>query len=320
MRPITLAAGDASRSRERRRKPLLAAILLALLGTAAAAHAAASGQQVEHLIARAEQAMAANRLTTPAADNAVAYIERVLALSPQDARAMALLQQVVARYQRLVGRALDQGEQARLQSLDRAITFRDRAQQIINKHGLSNDAVAGMDERIAALGKPAAGPASAPAGTTEGRLKELVDQHVALASAFLAEKNLQEAGWHVAQADALAARYRLQAQERLDELRHQVAEAEQSERVASGRAPAMTEPKDMTRDRLTELAAFYLAAENAAVAQGDVAAAVGHRRAAEDLIAQYGLSEEEVRNASAQLGQTQVARPTVASRRVFGTF
>ncbi|MGC1953568.1 MAG: hypothetical protein WA970_13580, partial [Gammaproteobacteria bacterium] len=79
-------------------------------------------------------------------------------------------------------------------------------------------------------------------------------------------------------------------------------------------------PKDTIRDRLTELAAFYVAAENAAVARGDVAAAVGHRRATEDLVAQYSLSEEEVRNASAQLGQAQVARPTGVSRRVFGTF
>ncbi|MGC1954656.1 MAG: hypothetical protein WA970_19195, partial [Gammaproteobacteria bacterium] len=224
MRSITLAVGDATRSRDRRRKPLLSGILLALLGTAAVPHAAGSGQQVEQLIAKAGQAMAANRLTTPATDNAVAYIERVLALSPHDSRAMALLEQVVARYQRLVGEALDQGERARLQSLDRAITFRDRAHQVINKHGLSSDAVAGMDESIAALGKPATGPA--PAGTTDERLKELLDQHAALASAFLAEQNLQEADWHVAQADALAARYRLQAQEGLVELRHQVSVAE----------------------------------------------------------------------------------------------
>lgn len=315
-----LPTRDATRSQARRRELSLLSMLLALLTIATASPAADTGQEVEQLIARAEQAIAANRLTTPASDSAVAYIEQALALNPGDSRAAALLERVVARYERLVNTVLDQGEQARLRSLERAITFRDRANRVIAKHGLLSNAVASMDETIAALGKPAAsGGEPAASVSTDDMLKALVEQHVALASAFLVERNVQEARWHAAQADALAGRYHLLAAQGLPELRQRLAVAEESGQGAISKASATAEPKDVPRERLTELAAFYVASENAAMAQGDISAAVNHRRAAEELVAQYGLSEDAVRSTSAQLEQTRVARRT-ASRRVFGTF
>jgi len=176
-----------------------------------------------------------------------------------------------------------------------------------------------MDQSIAAMGKPASSQAPL-AGTTDEMLKQLVDQHMALASAFLAKKNSQEAGWHVTQAEALAGRYHL-AVEGLADLKQQVAVAEESAQVATAKAPpTAAELTDVTREDLTELAAFHVSSENAAMAQGDVSVAMSHRRAADDLIAKYGLSEEEVRNASTQLGQVKPVRPTIISRRVFGTF
>jgi hypothetical protein len=314
------ATMNIARGPNRRRNCVLSGVLLALLTTTSVSYAAEGEQDAEQLIARAEQAIAANRLTTPAADNAVAYIERALALNPNDSRAAALLEQVVARYQRLVNTALDQGEQAKLRSLERAITLRDRASAVIAKHGLSSTAIAGMDESIAAMGKPASSQASLAGGTTDEMLKQLVDQHMALASAFLAKENPQEAGWHAAQAEALAGRYHL-AVGGLANLKQQVAVAEESGQVATAKAsPTAAELTDVTREDLTELAAFHVSSENAAMAQGDVSAAVSHRRAADDLVAKYGLSEEEVRNASTQLGQVQPVRPTIISRRVFGTF
>jgi hypothetical protein len=293
----------ATRGEAHRRKPILRSMLIGLLAIPMALPAAETGQEVEQLIGRAERAIEANRLTTPTADNAVAYIERALALEPGDSRAAALLEQVVGRYEQLVDRALDRGEQARLRSLERAITFRDRANRVIAKHGLSSNAVASMDESIAALGKPAAS-GDEPAGSvsTDEMLKALVAQHVALASTFLDENNVPEARWHAAQANALADRYQLAA-EGLPELRHRLAEADKS-RGAVTKASARAEPKDISREHLTELAAFYVASENAALAHGDISAAVNHRRAAEDLVALYGLSEEEVRNASGNFSLT----------------
>jgi hypothetical protein len=157
------------------------------------------------------------------------------------------------------------------------------------------------------------------AGDTDAMLNALVEQHVALGSAFLAENNTVEARWHAGQADALAGRYQLAARG-LPELRQQLAIAEEASQDAVAEASTTTaEPKSGTRERLTELAAFYVVSENAAIADGDVYAAVSHRQAAKELIAQYDLSEDEIRDTSAQLGQRKVARPTI-SRRVFGTF
>lgn len=276
------------------------------------AGATGNGQGVEQLIVKAEQAMAANRLTTPAADNAVTYIERALALEPGNSHAAKLLEEVIARYGKLVDTVLDRGEQARLRSLERALTFRDRAHEVIAKHGLSTTSLGNMEESIAAMGKPAM------VATTDDMLKELMEQHVSLASAFLAEKNVQEARWHAGQADVLAGRYNLAAKG-LPELMQHLAAAEEAGQTRVAEASTTPKPQNGTRERLTELAAFYVASENVAMAQGDVSAAVSHRRTAEDLVAQYGLSNEEVRERSAQLGQTKVARP-LSNRRVFGTF
>lgn len=316
---IDLTRGDPQRARARRQKLLLSGILLGGLLTPLAAHADDSGATVDALIARAERALAANRLTTPAADNAVDYIERALAVSPAHPRAVALLDQVVVRYQGLVEGALDQGEHARLHSLERALTFRDRAYQVIAQHRLSRHAVTDMDARIAAMGPPATVSETPQAvASTDEMLRELVHQHVALARVFLGEHDVPEARWHAGQAEALAGRYQLAVQD-LPELRQQLARAQASRQRPAVAVASVPAAKDGTRERLTELAAFYVVSETAALAQGDVAAAVNHRRAAQELVAQYGLSEEAVRSTSAQLGPSRAAIRT-AGRRVFGTF
>lgn len=301
----------------RKRMAIPSAASLILLLTGVVSPAADRDTNVAQLVAKAQQAMAANRLTTPATDNALAYIERALAANPGNPRALALLEEVVARYEQLVDEVLDRGERARLRSLERAITFRDRANRVIIKHDLSRSAIASMDQSIAALGQPKT-TEQVVVGDTEAMLTALVEQHVALAGAFLVEKNTAEARWHAGQADALADRYHLSVPG-LPEVKQQLAVAEQTAQGLVAEAATTLEPKEGIRDRLTELAAFYVASENAAMADGDVYAAVDHRRTAQDLIVQYGLSAEEVRNASAQLGQPNLARPTV-NRRIFGTF
>lgn len=314
-----ITRGDPKPGRERRAKPRrgLGGLLVGLLLTPLVVQGGGDGATVEALLARAERALVANRLTTPAPDNAVDYLERVLAMRPGHPRAVALLEQVVVRYQGLVERVLDQGEQACLQGLERALTFRDRAHRVIAQHRLSSTAVDEMDARIAALGQPAtvSGELEGVA-STDAMLRALVQQHVVLAGVFLGQEDFAEADWHAGQAQALADRYRLVAQG-LPEVRRQLARAQASrERPVAASGPAVTEE---TRERLTELAAFHVVSETAALAQGDAPAALEHQRAAAELVAQYGLSEEAIRSRSAQLGEPRAAFRT-AGRRVFGTF
>lgn len=315
-----IARGDPRPGRERRGKPRRGGGFLVglLLLTPLIAHGGDDGATVEALLARAERALVANRLTTPATDNAVDYLERVLAVNPGHPRAVALLEQVVVRYQGLVDQVLDQGEQARLQGLERALTFRDRAHRVIAQHRLSSNAVDEMDTRIAALGKPAtvSGEPEAMA-STDAMLRALVQQHVILAGMFLKEADFAEADWHAGQVQAVADRYRLVAKG-LPEVRQQLArtQASQQRPAVAASGPAVT---GETRERLTELAAFHVVSETVALAQGDAAAALNHRRTAAELVAQYGLSEEAIQSRSAQIGQPRAAIRT-AGRRVFGTF
>jgi hypothetical protein len=58
--------------------------------------------RVTDYLSKAEQALAADRLTTPERDNALAFIEQALTIAPHDARAITLLKRVVKRYGELL--------------------------------------------------------------------------------------------------------------------------------------------------------------------------------------------------------------------------
>lgn len=276
--------------------------------------------QVARLLAQAEEAMAINRLTTPAEDNAVAYIEQVLARTPENQRAVDLLNQVIVRYGRLVETVLERGERARLRSLERAVTFRDRASGVITRYSIPNTALEDMDARIAAMGQGRSGQATEHATTPEAMnqmLSELVYRHVTLAKIAFDRNDLQEAKWHATQADTLAVRYNL-TDPRLKGLKQQLA-LKETDLERKGYKKARKPVDEDTRRRLTELAAFYVGSSEISRKQGNASRALQHKQAAEETIEQYGLSDEHVQRVTAQLALTK-ARPRHAVYRIYGTF
>lgn len=91
---------------------------------------------VEALLEKARRALAANRLTTPAGDNALSHLERVLAREPENPAARAGVRSIVQRYLELSARA-------RLENApERAGMFLLRARQVLESHEINSDAAA----------------------------------------------------------------------------------------------------------------------------------------------------------------------------------
>ncbi len=80
---------------------------------------AAPANPIADWLASAETAFQQNRLTLPADDNALRYYKQVLETAPDHPTAKAGIERIVARYQGMANRALDQGEPVRAQRLAR---------------------------------------------------------------------------------------------------------------------------------------------------------------------------------------------------------
>jgi serine/threonine protein kinase len=99
--------------------------------------------QIEALLSKARQALAANRLTTPVGDNAIEYAEQLLALAPKQGGARQVLIEVVGRY-------VAQGEVALSQvNLAGAQGYCDIARQVAKKYRLPETELRSLSERIA---------------------------------------------------------------------------------------------------------------------------------------------------------------------------
>jgi tetratricopeptide (TPR) repeat protein len=61
--------------------------------------------RVAEYLRKAEQALVADRLTTPEGDNALAYIEQALAIVPNDPQAIVLLKRIIRRYSERIDEA-----------------------------------------------------------------------------------------------------------------------------------------------------------------------------------------------------------------------
>lgn len=85
--------------------------------TPAAAVDDSEARALEALLRAAEDALAANRLTTPLEDNALDHFLRALVLSPEDPRARAGIDEIGRRYQRWALRAAGNGEAGRAAEL-----------------------------------------------------------------------------------------------------------------------------------------------------------------------------------------------------------
>ena len=101
--------------------------------------------QIEALLSKARQALTANRLTTPAGDNAVEYAEQLLALAPKQGGARQVLIEVVGRYVALGEIALSQGK------LREAQRHRDRTLKLTKRYGLPDAELRSFSKRIASI-------------------------------------------------------------------------------------------------------------------------------------------------------------------------
>lgn len=108
-------------------------------------------QAITALLSKAERALAEDRLTEPSGDNAVAYAQEVLDLAPEHPVAQRILRDVVSRYAVFEEAALDRVEAVKQQELVKANTFRARGEQVAERHGLPDERLYRLDERIAAL-------------------------------------------------------------------------------------------------------------------------------------------------------------------------
>jgi hypothetical protein len=98
-----------------------------------------SADRVSALLALAEQDLAKLRLTSPAGANAMERYRAVLALEPDNARALEGLDRIVERYLELARRA--QGKE----DLAQAATFLERARQVSPQHPALAPATARLD-------------------------------------------------------------------------------------------------------------------------------------------------------------------------------
>lgn len=281
----------------------------------------AENPRVGQLLLKAEQALAADRLTTPPGDNTVAHLEQVLAIAPDNRRAHGLLDKVIARYARLVEVALSGGKRARQCSPQRAVEFRNRASKVVSKHHLSNTALERMDRRIAAVDEVCLKRQTERVSTIdamEPMLKDLVNRHVMLAESFLDNSNLPEAEWHAVQAENLAAHYGLAAP-RLQRLQQRLAA---DRRGPKGKDSEVRDIPDAgLHRRLTQLTACHVASGEFALRQGDIATALRHKQAAEEIVEEYGFPDHGLKRLSMRLSRTKPRNRTPTSPfRMFGTF
>lgn len=92
--------------------------------------------EIEALLAKAEQAMSKNRLTVPSGDNAYAYYQEILALDPGNAQARAGIGRILHRYRQLAQQRLKRGdwrEARRLASRGLKISPRDKKLRSIKR-------------------------------------------------------------------------------------------------------------------------------------------------------------------------------------------
>ncbi len=126
-----------------------AALLLSAHGVTADAAAVsvdkAGRWQVASLLSSARGALAAGRLSVPVDRSAVSYAQRVLDLTPDHPEALAILQQVVNRYEVLSRNRLDKGESALLAQVREARRLQQRGLLVSERHGLRADSLRQMD-------------------------------------------------------------------------------------------------------------------------------------------------------------------------------
>lgn len=124
---------------------------------------AARVDDIDGLLEKAAKALAANRLTTPAGDNAAEYAGRVLAMQAEHPGAMEILQDAVGRYVALGEVALSTGR------VDNARRYQRTAENLVKDYGLSDAELRKLAARVLAKRQERPAPKPRPAEPAPGR-------------------------------------------------------------------------------------------------------------------------------------------------------
>jgi len=307
-----IARVRSDRSLLRRVGGLFGALLL-LAGAGRPAAADVTPVLISELLAKAETALSAYRLTTPPDDNAVLYADWVLKLDPANAGGRAILERAVEGYGDLVRRALQRAAAGDVRALAEAMTYRDRAKRVVDAYGLSDAGLSAMNAAIESRANAAEGPAGS--ALVKEAAVELVDRHLLLGERALDRGDLAEVRWNAAEARELIDRYGVgrDRQRRLGDL---LAVADEARRLPRASAPA-----DDLRIQAEEIVRQRIDLGHYALDQGDLAMAKRHQTAAESVMRVYhfsspGYDRFAQRMADYRSGISYSANPF----RIFGTF
>jgi len=105
--------------------------------------------QIANFMAKAETAVNETRLTTPAGNNAVYYAEQILALSPEDDRAVSILTKVINAYTSLVREQLGNND------IKAALMYQNKAEKIVRNFNIGSARQPLADLRLEILNKRA---------------------------------------------------------------------------------------------------------------------------------------------------------------------
>lgn len=266
------------------------------------------------LLQKAEKAFANNRLTTPAHDNAMRYIDQVLQQKPNDPQARALLNKIVERYARWVDNTTLRASSA-ARYLHFAKRFRERAQHVTQSHALPLAPIERMDEKILPVQRKLG---SETRNHDYFSVDNLLDYHLRRGNDAFAAQDLAESAWHARQARSLVKHYHLDAAP--------VAALEQRLRTKGelNPLPANAEPRKPKYQQLrTELSACHIETALAYLELGNLKKAEKHQRAAKSIIEEERLNNAKLLRLTQQIEQRRTAlnRPYYfTDHRLFGNF
>jgi hypothetical protein len=264
---------------------------------------------IASLLDKAEQALTQNRLSTPARDNAVTYIERVLAIAPQHPDAIRLLEQITARYNELVAAHFEHSEQAMQQSLMQTRILHEHTQNITDKHEISNSALIAMEHKIAnyeaTFEKSRMGSGSAKE-TPNNTAEDLLERHITYSTSALKYSDIKEARWHAQQADAVANRYQL-ISHKLQPLKDRI--------LAATKNNTLRKAKE-----IRELIRQHIRLGKQALSERDTNKAQSHQAIAEEIALQYNIENTNLEASSTPITRQRVWNSTGTDLRIFGTF
>lgn len=297
-------------------KPVLLVLLMGLLnfypGFLAATEEAQAAVPIAQLMKQAQQALAADHLTLPPEDNAVAYAQKILERHPEHPGARQILKKVVARYVELGESVLEQAGAENRQALQQAEAYARRAEEVVKRYQLPEATLEPLVSRLAAAKVMQAVPPPEPPVVRQ-LLGEIVDRYVQLGEDALARGEIEAARQHQQEAQHIVSKYDLPDREVLA-LAENI-QAKESLAAERRRQQVLSSPE--AQELLKEVVTSHVELGEAALSEGAVQQARWHHQRAQAIATEYQLPDEEIKRLSQHL-----ARYEEEYRRfwIFGTF